>query len=176
MRTGTRFERGLALPGEVSGARGAAVVVDALTDVAPDPGRFVVEWAYAGLLDRPGPDLRERELATVGALAALGGTAPRLNFHIDAALQVGVTPVEIVEALVHPVPFTGFPHAPNAIRTAREVLEKRNLSVEQQSGTAVAACPWEHGHKTWSALFPVREHRMADRFVNAAPIEGSNSP
>lgn len=128
-RTDNRFERGIAMLGEMSGARGAAIV-DALADIAPDLGRFVVEWAYADIFDRPGLDLQERELATVGALAALGDTAPQLNFHIDAALRIGVTPVEIVEALVHLVPFTGFPRALNAIGVARAVFADHGVTVD----------------------------------------------
>ncbi|MER6090777.1 carboxymuconolactone decarboxylase family protein [Streptomyces bluensis] len=128
-RTDTRYERGLAILGEMSGARGAAIV-DALADIAPDLGRFVVEWAYADIFDRPGLDLQERELATVGALAALGDTASQLTFHIDAALRVGVTPVEIVEALVHLVPFMGFPRVLNAIRVARAVFADHGVTVD----------------------------------------------
>ncbi|MDH2391173.1 carboxymuconolactone decarboxylase family protein [Streptomyces sp. HNM0663] len=128
-QSGTRFERGLAILGEISGTRGAAVV-DSLADIAPDLGRFVVEWAYADLYDRAGLDLPERELVTVGALAALGDTAAQLNFHIDAALQVGVTPVEVVEALIHLVPFTGFPRVLNAIGVARAAFADHGVTIE----------------------------------------------
>ncbi|MGW7433182.1 carboxymuconolactone decarboxylase family protein [Streptomyces sp. NPDC054861] len=128
-QTDTRFERGLAVLSETSGARGAAIV-DSLADIAPDLGRFVVEWAYADIYDRPGLDRQERELATVGALAALGDAGPQLKSHIDAALQVGVTPVEIVEALVHLVPFTGFPRVLNAIGVARVVFADRGVTVD----------------------------------------------
>ncbi|WP_322985484.1 carboxymuconolactone decarboxylase family protein [Streptomyces sp. S584] len=128
-QTDSRFARGLTLLGEVSGARGAGIV-DALADIAPDLGRFVAEWAYADIFDRPGLDLRERELTTVGALTALGDTAPQLNFHIDAALRVGVAPVEIVEALLHLVPFTGFPRVLNAIGVARAVFADHGVTVD----------------------------------------------
>ncbi|MFE0251252.1 carboxymuconolactone decarboxylase family protein [Streptomyces sp. NPDC059010] len=128
-RNDTRFERGLAILQEVSGPRGAAVV-DALADIAPDLGRFVAEWAYADIFDRPGLDLLERELVTVGALVALGDTAPQLNFHIDAALRVGVPPVELVEALIHLVPFTGFPRVLNAIGVARTVFTEHGVTIE----------------------------------------------
>jgi 4-carboxymuconolactone decarboxylase len=127
----TRFERGLAILREISGTRGTAVV-DSLADIAPDLGRFVVEWAYADIFDRDGLDLLERELVTVGALAALGDTAPQLNFHIDAALKVGVTPEEVVEALIHLVPFTGFPRVLNAIGVARAVFADHGVDVEPQ--------------------------------------------
>lgn len=68
-----------------------------------------MEFAYGDVYARPGLDLRERELSTVAALAAQGDTAAQLDFHIDAALHVGVQPEEVIEALIHIVPFMGFP-------------------------------------------------------------------
>ncbi|MFI1863998.1 carboxymuconolactone decarboxylase family protein [Streptomyces jumonjinensis] len=125
----TRYARGLAVLREASGERGTAVV-ESLKDIAPDLGRFIVEFAYGDVFARPGLDLRERELATVAALAAQGDTAPQLNFHIDAALRVGVRPAEIIEALIHIVPFMGFPRALNAIGVARTVFADRGVTFE----------------------------------------------
>lgn len=74
-QTGSRFARGLTLLGEVSGARGAGIV-DAPADIAPDLGRFPAEWAYADIFDRPGLDLRERELTTVARSPRRGARRP----------------------------------------------------------------------------------------------------
>ncbi|MFB6806812.1 carboxymuconolactone decarboxylase family protein [Streptomyces sp. NPDC056387] len=124
-----RYERGLAVLHETSGDRGAAVI-ESLRDIAPDLGRYVVEFAYGDVYARPGLDLRERELSTVAALTAQGDTAPQLNFHIDAALHVGVRPEEVVEALIHLVPFMGFPRALNAVGVARTVFADRGVTFE----------------------------------------------
>lgn len=124
-----RYARGLAVLRQVSGDRGAEVV-ESLSDIAPDLGRYVVEFAYGDVYARPGLDLRQRQLVTIGALAAQGDTAPQLRFHLDAALQVGLSPVEVVEALIHVVPFTGFPRALNAVQAAREVFADRGIAFE----------------------------------------------
>ncbi|MFE2144020.1 carboxymuconolactone decarboxylase family protein [Streptomyces sp. NPDC059456] len=124
-----RYERGLAVLHETSGDRGAAVI-DSLQDIAPDLGRYVVEFAYGDVYARPGLDLRERELSTVAALTAQGDTAPQLNFHVDAALHVGVRPEEVVEALIHLVPFMGFPRVLNAVGVARTVFADRGVTFE----------------------------------------------
>ncbi|GAA1571243.1 carboxymuconolactone decarboxylase family protein [Streptomyces globosus] len=123
----SRYARGLAVLRETSGERGTAVV-ESLKDIAPDLGRFVVEFAYGDIYPRAGLDLRERELVTLGALTAQGDTAPQLNFHIDAALHVGVKPAEVIEALIHLVPFMGFPRALNAIGVARTVFADRGVA------------------------------------------------
>jgi 4-carboxymuconolactone decarboxylase len=124
-----RYARGMAVLRQVSGDRGAEVV-ESLSDIAPDLGRYIVEFAYGDVYARPGLDHRQRQLVTIGALAAQGDTAPQLRFHLDAALQVGLSPVEIVEALIHMVPFAGFPRALNAVQAARQVFADRGITVE----------------------------------------------
>ncbi|MGI8430360.1 MAG: carboxymuconolactone decarboxylase family protein [Solirubrobacteraceae bacterium] len=56
-------------------------VVDALGDL----GRYIVEFAFGDIYDRPGPSLRDRELVTVAMLAAMGGCEPQLDVHLKAA-------------------------------------------------------------------------------------------
>lgn len=124
-----RYARGMAVLRQVSGDRGAEVV-RSLSDIAPDLGRYIVEFAYGDVYARPGLDYRQRQLVTIGALAAQGDTAPQLRFHLDAALQVGLSPVEIMEALIHIVPFAGFPRALNAVQAARQVFADRGITVE----------------------------------------------
>ncbi|KAA0118806.1 carboxymuconolactone decarboxylase family protein [Mycolicibacterium sp. P9-22] len=114
-----RYTRGMNALRGISGERGPAVIAS-LDDIAPDLGRYIVEFAFGDIYLRPGLDAPQRQLATVAALAAQGDTAPQLKFHIDAALQVGVTPIEIIEALIHLVPFAGFPRALNAVAVARK--------------------------------------------------------
>ncbi|XVV00609.1 carboxymuconolactone decarboxylase family protein [Actinosynnema sp. CA-248983] len=122
-----RYARGMAVLRQVSGDRGAEVI-ESLSDIAPDLGRYIVEFAYGDVYARPGLDLRQRQLVTIGALAAQGDTAPQLRFHLDAALQVGLTPVEVMEALIHVVPFMGFPRALNAVTVARQVFADRGIT------------------------------------------------
>ncbi|WP_308297613.1 carboxymuconolactone decarboxylase family protein [Tsukamurella paurometabola] len=46
--------------------------------------------------------------------------------HINAALNVGITRDEVVEALLHTVPYAGFPRAINATLVARDVFAERD--------------------------------------------------
>ena len=59
----------------------------ALRDIAPDLGRYIIEFAFGDLYSRPGLDLRSREIATVAALTVMGNAAPQLKVHIHAALN-----------------------------------------------------------------------------------------
>ncbi len=63
----------------------------------------------------------ERELLTVTVLAAMQ-TLPQLAAHVRAALNVGVAPLEVREAIYQCAPYIGYPKALNAAATANEVL------------------------------------------------------
>jgi 4-carboxymuconolactone decarboxylase len=122
-----RFRRGWERLREVD-AEGGEQVIDSLQSVAPDLGRYVVEFAFGDIYTRPGLDLRRRQLVTIAALTTLGGAEPQLEVHVNAGLNVGLTAQEIVEALLHCVPYTGFPRVLNAVFVAKRVFEERGVS------------------------------------------------
>lgn len=121
----TRFDRGMELLEEIDG-RGGAAVLQSLEDIAPDLGRYIVEFAFGDIYPREGLDLREREMITLASLLAAGGCEPQLEVHINAALNVGVLPETIVETFLQCVPYTGFPRVLNAVFTAKRVFDGRN--------------------------------------------------
>jgi 4-carboxymuconolactone decarboxylase len=109
-------------------AEGGERVVESLQDVAPDLGRYVVEFAYGEIYQRGVLDLRQRQLVTISALTALGGVEPQLEVHINAGLNVGLNPREVVEAILHCIPYVGFPRVLNAIFVAKRVFQERGVS------------------------------------------------
>ncbi|MFJ9367931.1 carboxymuconolactone decarboxylase family protein [Nocardia sp. NPDC101769] len=123
-----RFRRGAARQTELGGSGGArGRVYDELADIAPDLHRFAVEFAYGDIHSRPGLDAGRRELVILGALIALGDTRPQLEAHLGSALNAGVAPGEIVEAILQALPYTGFPRVLSAMSVARGVLAGRDL-------------------------------------------------
>jgi len=121
-----RFRRGWARLQEVDGEAGARVVAG-LADLAPDLGRYIIEFAFGDVYVRPGPDLRSREIATVAMLAALGNARPQLELHLHGALNVGCDRDEIVELLIQVAIYAGFPAALNALAAARKVFAERKV-------------------------------------------------
>jgi 4-carboxymuconolactone decarboxylase len=116
-----RYQRGLAQLERVSGPHGVTVV-QSLNDIAPDLGRYIVEFAYGDVFSREGLDVKTREIATVAALTAMGTAAPQLKVHTQAALRVGVTREELIETVMQMIPYAGFPAALNAVAIARDVF------------------------------------------------------
>jgi 4-carboxymuconolactone decarboxylase len=122
-----RYERGLKKLAEIDGEAGQRVI-ESLKDIAPDLGRYVIEFAFGEVMGRPGLDLKSREIATVAALTALGNAVPQLKVHINAALNVGCTRQEIVEVIIQMAVYAGFPAALNGMFAAKEVFADRDKS------------------------------------------------
>jgi 4-carboxymuconolactone decarboxylase len=76
--TSERFRRGWDRLMQVD-AEGGERVVESLQDVAPDLGRYVIEFAYGDIYQRPVLDLRQRQLVTISALTALGESTHSLR-------------------------------------------------------------------------------------------------
>ncbi|WP_147822516.1 carboxymuconolactone decarboxylase family protein [Salidesulfovibrio onnuriiensis] len=124
--TNERYERGLEKLREVDG-HAAKAVMEALEDVAPDLATYMIEFGFGEIYSRPGLTLKEREIATVAALTALGNAAPQLKVHTHAALNVGCTWREIIEVMIQMSAYAGFPAALNGIFAAKEVFVERGL-------------------------------------------------
>ena len=81
-------------------------------------------------------DNKTREMITVTSLA-VQHTLPQLKAHINAALNVGVTPVELREAIYQCAPFIGFPKTLNALEVLNQVFKERNIKTPLESTATV---------------------------------------
>jgi len=126
MSASTRYTDGLAKLEEIDGEAGRKVI-DSLQAIAPDLARYVIEFPFGDIYQRPGLDLPQRELATVAALTALGHCQPQLAVHVHGALNVGCTPEQIVEVVIQMAVYAGFPAALNGMHTVKTVFAERGL-------------------------------------------------
>lgn len=93
--------------------------------LVPGLAESVVDFAYGRQYARPGLGLRERYLATIAALTALGGqTRPQLKVNIEGGLKAGLTETEIGEVIWQMSLYGGFPAAINGLNCALEVFEE----------------------------------------------------
>ncbi|MDQ3722797.1 MAG: carboxymuconolactone decarboxylase family protein [Actinomycetota bacterium] len=72
--------------------------------------------------------LDRRAVVVVSTLAALGHDR-QLRVWLGMALNVGVTPDELVESLMQLAPYAGWPRALDALRAAKDVFTERGLSL-----------------------------------------------
>ena len=89
----------------------------------PGMPESVVDFAYGQQYSRPGLALRDRYLATIAALTALGGqTAPQLKINIAGGLKAGLSKSEIAETIWQMSLYGGLPAGINALNAALEVF------------------------------------------------------
>jgi 4-carboxymuconolactone decarboxylase len=86
---------------------------------------------YTGNLDD-----KTRELITITTLTT-NQTLPQLKVHTNAALNVGVSPVEIREVIYQCAPFIGFPKVLNALDTINKVFESRGIPLPLENKATV---------------------------------------
>jgi 4-carboxymuconolactone decarboxylase len=130
-----RRKHGLDVLREIDGDAGVKVI-DSLAELSPALGHHVAAFSFGDIYSRPGLDARSRQLVTIGVLTALGGCEPQLKVHIGASLNVGLTPDEILEAILHAVVYAGFPRALNATFTAKEVFDSRGIRPSSSGSSA----------------------------------------
>lgn len=128
----SRYDIGTRKLAEIDGEAGQKVV-DSLRDIAPDFARYLIEFPFGDIYARPQLGLREREIATIAALTALGHSAPQLKVHIEAGLNVGLDAGEITEVIMQMAVYSGFPTALNGLTAAKEVFVQRGLLTESDS-------------------------------------------
>lgn len=120
-----RIDYGRQVLDAVNGEAGHRVMA-ALQDIAPAISDQVL-IGFGEIYARPQLSPRDRQLVTLGMLTALGGCEAQLEVHVNTSLNVGLTPEEIVEALLHSSAYCGFPRALNATFTAKKVFADRGL-------------------------------------------------
>lgn len=118
----SRLERGRQALSRIDG-EGGQKVIDALAGIAPDFATYLLEFGFGDIYSRPGLSLRDREIATIAALCAMGTAQPQLKIHIQAGLNVGLTQAEIAEVLMQMALYAGFPAALNGLFAAKEVFD-----------------------------------------------------
>lgn len=77
-----------------------------------------------------------RELISITALVT-NQTLPQLKVHTNAALNIGVTPIEIREVVYQTALFIGFPKVPNALDTINSVFKSRGIQLPLENKATV---------------------------------------
>ena len=82
-------------------------------------------WLFQNLWLRPALAPRDRSLITVSALIAAGQSA-QINFHLNKAMDNGLTKSEASEVLTHLAFYAGWPNAMSAVPVVKSVFESRS--------------------------------------------------
>ena len=111
---------------------------EALTPTGDDPEMMEIlqKYIFGEVFTIGNLDIKTREMLTVTSLA-VQQTLPQLKAHINAALNTGVTPIELREAIYQLAPFIGFPKTLNALSVLNEVFKERGIKTPLESTKTV---------------------------------------
>lgn len=120
-------ERGRAVFKKIFGHE-AEAIESMLKELSADLGKFAIDFPFGEFYANEHLlDLKTRELITIATLVTQS-TLPQLKLHINAALNVGCTPVEIEQAILQLIIYVGMPKALNAMRVFKDVLQERAVT------------------------------------------------
>ena len=97
---------------------------DDLYPIAPDLVEMLIDSIYGNIYQRGVLSIKERHIATLSALIAMGSSERQLSFQGLAAYKLGITKEEIQEILIQNAIFSGFTRAMNAAVMLDEVYKK----------------------------------------------------
>ena len=106
-----------------------SITFEDLMDLDPELENYIVEFAFGDIYSREGLTHEQRTLVTIASVATQG-LEPQLKLHVNTGLTIGLTPKEIVGAIIHLLPYTGFPRVLNALKVVKEVFAQRGVKVE----------------------------------------------
>lgn len=102
----------------------AGRVAQLFSDVSPGIVQYTTDPLFREVWQRPGLTPRDRSLVTVSALIASGQVA-QVAYHLNRAMDNGLTKTEAEEVLAHLAFYVGWPNVFSALPVAKEVFEKR---------------------------------------------------
>ena len=128
---------------------------EALSGQGNDPEMMDIlqKFIFGEVFQTGNLDIKTREMITCIALTAMQ-TLPQLKAHINASLNIGVTPIEIRELIYLCAPFIGFPKTLNALSVANEVFTEHGITLPlENQATVTEANRAEKGIKIQLPLY-----------------------
>lgn len=102
----------------------AAMAEQSAGKVAPGLVQFTTDALFKDLWLRPGLTPRDRSLVTVSGLIAVGHF-PQITYHLNRAMDNGLTQAQASEVITHLAFYAGWPNAFSSVPIVKDVFEKR---------------------------------------------------
>ncbi|MEV7694347.1 4-carboxymuconolactone decarboxylase [Microbacterium sp. NPDC089189] len=118
---GERYTQGMSVRREVLGDAHVDRAVAGTVPLTADFQDLITRYAWGDIWSRPGLARRDRSIAVLTALIALGHHE-ELAMHLRAAVRNGLTQDEIVEVILQSAIYCGVPAANTAFRIAKDVF------------------------------------------------------
>jgi 4-carboxymuconolactone decarboxylase len=119
------YQKGIDVLKEMTDINGQQTV-KSLGEIFPDFEEKMIAFGFGQIYSRENLDLKTREVVTITALITQGAFE-QLDFHIKAALKVGLKPEEILEIILQCAAYVGFPKACSALVIAGQILKNNEV-------------------------------------------------
>jgi 3-oxoadipate enol-lactonase/4-carboxymuconolactone decarboxylase len=116
-----RYDQGMGVRRAVLGEEHVDRAVAGTVPLTADFQDLITRYAWGDIWSRPGLARRERSVAVLTALIALGHHE-ELAMHLRAAIRNGLTHEEIIEVILQSAIYCGVPAANTAFRIAKDVF------------------------------------------------------
>jgi len=126
-----RFQKGMEIRARFGGGTVGIGSVPGSRDMAPDLHRIAEEALFGSIWTRPALKIEHREMITLSVLTVLQ-RENQLRAHIGNAVNLGLTPEQVIEVFIHAAFYGGVPAAFNAMGIAKEVFAGRGISFTPQ--------------------------------------------
>jgi 4-carboxymuconolactone decarboxylase len=133
-----------------------------IRSVAPALEKYTQGIVHGDLWKRPGLSSRDRSLVTLAALIAREQTI-EMPHYLNLALNTGVKPGEISEAITHLAFYSGWANAVSAVAVAKDVFAARKIGTDQLPAASPALLPLNE------AAEAERAKRVGEQFGSAIP-------
>ncbi|AZK47958.1 carboxymuconolactone decarboxylase family protein [Paenibacillus lentus] len=107
----------------MSNSKEQTAAQNAIGNFAPKLVELTDSVLFGDVWERKELSPRDRSLITVASLVT-GGNTEQLNFHLNYAIQNGLTEEELIETITHLAFYAGWPKAMSAITVAKEIFSK----------------------------------------------------
>lgn len=121
-----RYEKGMNVLKEIN-KNNIENLFEDLEDIAPDLGRFVVEFPYSEIYTRKAVDLKTKRIMYNSCNNCIRTLTTWIIRPYTCTLNVGNSPEEIVEIIMQMSAYAGFPLLINGMMTAKKFFKKKSL-------------------------------------------------
>jgi 4-carboxymuconolactone decarboxylase len=97
--------------------------IDEMSAVAPEFAELTRDFLFGDIWQRPGLSQRDKSLITVTCLVALN-RIEQVEYHLNKALENGLSKDELVAAITHIAFYAGWPTAASGFVHLKKVLDR----------------------------------------------------
>ncbi|PKB72488.1 MAG: hypothetical protein BZY87_00095 [SAR202 cluster bacterium Io17-Chloro-G6] len=126
-----RYQKGIETRTKFGGGTLTGGSAPVAWEVAPDLNRIAGEFLFGSIWHRPALKDVQREMVTLTCLTVLKRDN-QVRRHLGNALNLGLTPVQIVEVLMHSSFYSGVPATLDALTIAHEVFQEKGVDYTPQ--------------------------------------------